>query len=85
MKKGRVHIYSGDGHGKSPAAYGQAIMSAAVGESVMIIQFLKGRGLRSSEFISRLEPEIRLFRFEKSTRTRSWQTPSRYPAYRLRA
>ena len=66
MKKGRVHIYSGDGHGKSPAAYGQAIMSAAVGESVMIIQFLKGRGLRSSEFISRLEPEIRLFRFEKS-------------------
>lgn len=65
MKQGLIHIYSGDGHGKSPAALGQAVLSAAAGESVVIIQFLKGKGIKDSEFIQRLEPEIKIFRFEK--------------------
>lgn len=66
MNQGLVHIYSGDGHGKSPAALGKAVMMAASGKSVVIIQFLKGKGLADSEFLSRLEPEIKIFRFEKS-------------------
>lgn len=66
MKQGLVHIYSGDGHGKSPAALGKAVMSAAAGEKVVIIQFLKEKGVSESEFISRLEPEVKIFRFEKS-------------------
>lgn len=66
MKQGLIHIYSGDGHGKSPAALGKAVMAAAAGERVVIIQFLKGRGLKDTEFIRRLEPEIKIFRFEKS-------------------
>lgn len=66
MKSGLIHIYSGDGRGKSPAAFGQAIMSAAAGKRVVIIQFLKGKGVSASEFINRLEPEIKIFRFEKS-------------------
>ena len=66
MRQGIVHIYSGDGHGKSPAALGEAVMMAALGKSVMIIQFLKGKGLADSEFLGRLEPEIKIFRFEKS-------------------
>ena len=66
MKQGQIHIYSGDGHGKSPAALGKAVMTAACGGSVVIIQFLKGKGLADSEFLSRLEPEIKIFRFEKS-------------------
>lgn len=66
MKQGLIHIYSGDGHGKSPAALGKAVLSAAAGESVVIIQFLKGKGVNDSELISRLEPEIKIFRFEKS-------------------
>ena len=66
MKQGLIHIYSGDGHGKTPAAVGKAVMSAAAGESVVIIQFLKEKGLSDSEFINRLEPEIKIFRFEKS-------------------
>lgn len=66
MKQGQIHIYSGDGHGKSPAALGKAVVSAASGESVVIIQFLKGKGVSDSEFVSRLEPEIKIFRFEKS-------------------
>ena len=65
-KKGIIHIYTGDGHGKSPAALGRAVSMACQGKHVVIIQFLKGRGLEDSEFLKRLEPEIKLFRFEKS-------------------
>ena len=63
MKQGQIYIYSGDGHGKSPAALGKAVMMAASGDSVVIIQFLKGKGLGDAEFLSRVEPEIKIFRF----------------------
>ena len=66
MERGTIHIYSGDGHGKSPAALGRAVAMACQGKNVVIIQFLKGKGLEDSEFLRRLEPEIKLFRFEKS-------------------
>ena len=66
MKQGQIYVYSGDGHGKSPAALGKAVMMAAAGKSVVIIQFLKEKGLGDSAFLSRLEPEIKIFRFEKS-------------------
>ena len=66
MGKGMIYIYTGDGRGKSPAALGRAVQAAAEGQSVVIIQFLKGKGLSDSEFIRRLEPEIKLFHFEKS-------------------
>ena len=58
MRQGAVHIYSGDGHGKSPAALGRAVITAALGKNVVIIQFLKGKGLADTEFIRRLEPEL---------------------------
>ncbi len=66
MEKGTIYIYTGDGRGKSPAALGRAIQAAAEGKSVVIIQFLKGKGLTDSDFIRRLEPEIKIFHFEKS-------------------
>lgn len=65
MKQGLVHIYSGEGRGKSPAALGQAVLSAAAGEKVFIIQFLKDKGIMDSEFIKRMEPDVKVFRFEK--------------------
>ncbi|HKM03017.1 MAG TPA: cob(I)yrinic acid a,c-diamide adenosyltransferase [Lachnospiraceae bacterium] len=64
MEQGMIQIYSGDGHGKSSAAFGRAIKAAGMGKKVVIIQFLKG--MEESEFIKRLEPEIKIFRFEKS-------------------
>lgn len=66
MAKGLVSIYSGDGRGKSPAAFGRAVQAAVEGKRVVIIQFLKGKGLGDSDFLRRMEPEIKLFRFEKS-------------------
>ena len=66
MKKGNIFIYTGDGHGKSPAAIGRAVQTAVAGRRVVIIQFLKGKGLGESDLLRRMEPEIKLFRFEKS-------------------
>lgn len=63
---GKIQIFVGEGHGKSPAALGEALMAAAKGKRVVIIQFLKGKGLEESGYQKRLEPEIMLFRFEKS-------------------
>ena len=61
-----IYVYTGDGRGKSPAAIGRAVQAAVEGKRVMLIQFLKGKGLGESDILRRLEPEIRLFRFEKS-------------------
>ena len=66
MEKGLIHIYSGDGRGKTPAALGRALIAANEGKNVVIVQFLKGRGLSQTEFLKRLEPEIKIFHFEKS-------------------
>lgn len=66
MEKGLVYIYAGDGRGKSPAALGRALQAALEGKNVVIIQFLKGKGLGDSDFLRRMEPEIKLFRFEKA-------------------
>lgn len=63
---GKIQIFAGKGHGKSPAALGEAVMAAAAGKHVVIIQFLKGKGLIESELERRLEPELKIFRFEKS-------------------
>ena len=62
----RSYIYAGDGRGKSPAALGRAMQAAVEGKNVVIIQFLKGKGLGDSDFLRRMEPEIKMFRFEKS-------------------
>lgn len=66
MAKGMIYIYAGDGRGKSPAALGRAVQAAVEGKRVVLIQFLKGKGLGDSDFLRRMEPEIKLFRFEKS-------------------
>ena len=36
------------------------------GANVVIIQFLKGSSAKNSDFLRRMEPEIKLFTFEKS-------------------
>lgn len=63
MEQGLVQIYSGEGHGKSAAALGKAIQAAGGGKSVVVINFLKK--IQNEEFLKRLEPEIKIFRFEK--------------------
>lgn len=66
MATGRVEIYYGEGRGKSSSALGTAIQAVSEGKDVFIIQFLKGKSNQKMEFLKRLEPEIKFFRFEKS-------------------
>ncbi|MCR5654765.1 MAG: cob(I)yrinic acid a,c-diamide adenosyltransferase [Lachnospiraceae bacterium] len=67
MTEGNVRIFTGDGHGKTPAALGEALYAAATGKQVVVIQFLKANEISGNEFFARLEPEIKFFRFEKSS------------------
>ena len=63
---GKIQVYYGEGRGKTTAALGTAIREASLGKSVIFIQFLKGKNWTNIQFMERLEPEIRFFRFEKA-------------------
>jgi cob(I)alamin adenosyltransferase len=67
MNQGSVIVYCGNGKGKSSSAIGHAICKAVGGENVTIIQFLKGNNQEEIKFLNRLEPEVRLFSFEKNS------------------
>ena len=64
MEKGTIQVYYGNGQGKSAAALGNAIRFASQGKKCIIIQFLKSE--TNTEYFEKLEPEIKLFRFERS-------------------
>ena len=64
--KEKIHIFCGDGRGKTCAAIGSGIKAAGSGRSVTVIQFLKGKDKGEYELLRRLEPDIKLFSFEKS-------------------
>ena len=65
MSQRIVQVYYGSGKGKTSAAVGQCIRAAGLGQSVIIIQFLKGKDAEEFSFLNRLEPDIKLFRFER--------------------
>ena len=60
-----VQVYYGNGKGKTSAAVGQCIRAASSGQTAIIIQFLKGKDAEEFSFLGKLEPDIKLFRFEK--------------------
>ncbi len=41
MEQGFIHIYTGDGKGKTCAAFGMAVRAAMAGKKVYIVQFVK--------------------------------------------
>lgn len=43
MKKGLIHLYCGNGKGKTTAAMGLILRSLGRGKRVVLVQFLKGR------------------------------------------
>lgn len=56
---GKIHLYTGNGKGKTTAALGLAIRAAGAGKSVFIAQFVKGMFYSELESLKRF-PEIEL-------------------------
>ncbi len=64
MEKGNIQVYYGKGQGKTAAAIGNAIRYASEGKTITFIQFLKSE--TNVEYLKKLEPEIKTFRFERA-------------------
>lgn len=65
LKMGLIQVYTGDGKGKTTAALGQALRAVGAGYRVYMVQFLKGGKTGELEAARRLEPDFKIFRFEK--------------------
>lgn len=60
--KGLVHIYTGDGKGKTTAALGLGIRAYGRGFRVLMVQFLKGAETGEMHTLKKLEPGFILYR-----------------------
>ena len=68
MKNGAVQVICGPGKGKTDMAVGCAVRALSDRKNVIMIQFLKG-SLKPAKIdhLKRLEPELKVFCFEKSS------------------
>lgn len=62
---GLIHIYCGDGKGKTTAAVGLAVRCAGRGNKVLLVQFLKSRDSGELYSLARL-PDIEVMRGKES-------------------
>lgn len=54
-EKGLMHLYCGDGKGKTTAAIGLAVRAAGCGMPVLLVQFLKGMPTGELDALAKLE------------------------------
>jgi cob(I)alamin adenosyltransferase len=67
MSTGEIEVIYGNGFGKTALALGRGLQLLANQKTVIVIQFLKGSQKPNElDFIKRLEPEMKVFRFERS-------------------
>jgi cob(I)alamin adenosyltransferase len=64
---GYVHVYTGDGKGKTTAALGLALRAAGAGWRVFIGQFLKGMSTSELESLARHRDRITVRRYGPAT------------------
>ncbi len=62
-EKGFVQIYTGNGKGKTTAAFGLALRAAGAGMKTLIVQLMKDYPYSELESLRRLQPLIELERF----------------------
>ncbi|MEM2309057.1 MAG: cob(I)yrinic acid a,c-diamide adenosyltransferase, partial [Candidatus Bathyarchaeia archaeon] len=61
---GYIHLYTGDGEGKSITAFGLALRAIGHGYKVIIIQFMKGRkDIGEYKIWKRLAPQYEIHQF----------------------
>jgi cob(I)alamin adenosyltransferase len=64
MPKGLIHVYTGEGKGKTTASVGLAVRAAGHGRRVLIHQFLKGGSLDSGEIITLKKAGVEVVTFK---------------------
>ena len=65
MKDAKIQLSCGTGAGRTSAAIGQGMRYACEGRSVFMIRFLKGKAGPDMGFLKKLEPEFKVFSFDK--------------------
>jgi cob(I)alamin adenosyltransferase len=65
LRTGLIHVYTGDGKGKSTAALGQVLRALGHGLKAYIVQFLKGKDSFSGEIgsLSQFHDNVKLIRY----------------------
>ncbi|WP_308895719.1 cob(I)yrinic acid a,c-diamide adenosyltransferase [Candidatus Desulfosporosinus nitrosoreducens] len=63
---GLVHIYTGEGKGKTTSAVGLAIRAVGNNLRVLMVQFLKGAETGETAILQKLEPNFKLCRAEET-------------------
>ncbi len=72
VKKGLIIIYTGNGKGKSTAAFGTAIRAIATGYKVAVVQFIKGQWKTAEgKFFKNLKDQCQFFEMGKGF---TWDT-----------
>jgi cob(I)alamin adenosyltransferase len=64
IHKGLIHVYTGDGKGKTTAAIGLAVRTAGHDRKVLILQFLKGGAQNSGEIAALRKLGIKVITFK---------------------
>jgi len=64
VRRGYIHVYTGDGEGKTLTAFGLALRAVGHGYKVIIVQFMKGRkDVGEYKVRDRLKPEYEIYQF----------------------
>ncbi len=63
--KGLIHIYTGNGKGKTTAAVGLGIRACGCGLKVLMVQFLKGSETGEIKILEKLAPGFKVQRTDK--------------------
>ena len=69
MENGKVLVYYGKGKGKTSVAIGRGIRALGEGKRVVMIQFLDYYNTTEISFMRKLEPDFRIFHFDKARDT----------------
>ena len=65
LNKGLIHLYCGDGKGKTTAAFGLVLRALGRGMRVVVAQFLKGRETGEITSLERLADGVVILRYSR--------------------